>query len=152
MNAVGIDVSKGKSMVAALLNKRQFSLWYPSTQQRRENLQKGALNLTEIQHEDRHGNHMGSGFLQLGSNQTHATFPFRQAKPALYFHAFTFIQVILRLVLNLTLSRSAQSRAGEADSVFLAITEILTVSVDLIRQNTAGIMPFTLPEPFYHLL
>ena len=111
MNAVGIDVSKGKSMVAALLNKRQFSLWYPSTQQRRENLQKGALNLTEIQHEDRHGNHMGSGFLQL-SNQTHATFPFRQAKPALYFHAFTFIQVILRLVPNVTLSRSAQGWTG----------------------------------------
>ena len=112
MNAVGIDVSKGKSMVAALLNKRQFSLWYPSTQQRRENLQKGALNLAEIQHQNRHGDHMSRCFPQFCGDQTHATFPFRQAKPALYFHAFTFIQVILRLVLNLTLSRSAQGRTG----------------------------------------
>ena len=92
------------------INKYQFSLQHPSIQQCCQNLQKGALNLTEIQHEDRHGNHMGSGFLQLRSNQTHATFPFRQAKPALYFHAFTFTQAILRLVPNFTLSRSARGR------------------------------------------
>lgn len=34
----------------------------------------------------------------------------------------------------------------------LAIVEILTVSIDLVRQDTAGIMPFPLPEPFCHLL
>ena len=55
---------------------------------------------------------MGGGFLQLCSNQSHAAFPFRQTKPALYFHTFTFIQIILCLALNLILSRSAQSRTG----------------------------------------
>ena len=55
---------------------------------------------------------MGGGFLQLRSNQTHTAFPFRQTEPALYFHSFTFIQVILRLVPKLILSRSAQGRTG----------------------------------------
>ena len=34
----------------------------------------------------------------------------------------------------------------------LAITEILAVSIDLVRQNAVGIMPFPLREPFCHLL
>ena len=36
--------------------------------------------------------------------------------------------------------------------MLLAITEILAVSVDLVRQDTAGVMSFPLPEPFCHLL
>ena len=67
---------------------------HPSIQQYCQNLQKGALNLTEIQHEDRHGNHMSSGFLQLCSNQSHAAFPFRQTEPALYFHTLALIPVL----------------------------------------------------------
>ena len=92
------------------INKYQFSLQHPSIQQCCQNLQKGALNPTEIQHENRHGDHMGSGFPQFCSNQSRAAFPLRQTKPALYFHAFTFTQAILRLVPNFTLSRSARGR------------------------------------------
>ena len=94
------------------INKYQFSLQHPSIQQCCQSLQKGALNLTEIQHKDRHGDHMGSSFPQFCSNQSRAAFPFRQTKPTLYFHAFTFIKIILRFVPDLTLPGSAQGQTG----------------------------------------
>ena len=43
---------KGGKITAEVLDKRQFSLQHPSIQQCCKNLQKGALNLSEIQHED----------------------------------------------------------------------------------------------------
>ena len=122
------------------------------SQQIREQAQKGALNLAEIQHQNRHGNHMSSGLPQFCGDQPHAAFALRQTESALHFHTLALIPVILGLISCLIPLGSSQCRARESDSVLLAITEILTVSVDLVRQNTAGIMPFTLPEPFYHLL
>ena len=44
------------SIKQSLLNRCQFSLWHLSAQQHGHNLQKGALNLAEIQHQNRHGN------------------------------------------------------------------------------------------------
>ena len=82
---------------------------------------------------------MGSGFPQLCGDQTHAAFTFRQTEPALHFHTLAFIPVILCLVSDLTPLGTPQRRTGEPDSVLLAIVEILTVSVDLVRQNAAGI-------------
>ena len=95
---------------------------------------------------------MGGSFAQSGHDQPHATFALCQTEPALYFHTLTLIPVILSLVPGFALLGATQCRTGESDSVLLAITEILTVSVDPVRQDTAGIMPFPLPEPFCHLL
>ena len=84
---------------------------------------------------------MSSGFLQLCSNQSHAAFPFRQTKPALYFHTFTFIQIILCLVLNLILSRSLP-RAGPDNRIprSLQVAEDFHGSGKFVCQNTAGIV------------
>ena len=73
---------------------------------------KGRTESSEIQDQDRHGNHMGGGFPQFSGNQSHAAFSFCKAKPALYFHAFTFIKVIPRFVPGLALPGPAQCRTG----------------------------------------
>ena len=95
---------------------------------------------------------MGGGFPQFCRNQSHATFTLRQTEPTLHFHTLAFISVILSLVSGLTLPGTPQRRTGEPDSVCLAIAEIFTVPINLVRQNTAGIVSFTLTEPFCHLL
>ena len=63
----------------------------------------------------------------------------RGNKPTLYFHTLTLIPVLLSLVSGFALLGATQCRTGEPDSVLLAIVEILTVSVDLVRQNAAGV-------------
>ena len=95
---------------------------------------------------------MSRGFPQFCGDQTHAAFAFRQTELSLHFHTLALIPVILNLVSGLTLLWTPQSRAGEADSVLLAIAEILTVSVDLVCQNTARIITLTLPKPLCHLM
>ena len=84
----------------------------PDGEQHHQNPQKGALNLAEIQQQDRHGNHMGSSFTQSRGNKPHAAFPFCQAESALYLYAFTFIQTILCFVPVIVLPRPAQCRTG----------------------------------------
>ena len=82
---------------------------------------------------------MGSGFPQFCRDQPHATFALCQTEPALYFHTLALIPVVLSLVSGFALLGATQCRTGEPDSVCLAIVEILTVSVDLVRQNAAGV-------------
>ena len=118
----------------------------------RKQLQKDALNLAEIQHQNRHGKHMGSGLLQLCSDQSHTAFAFCQTEFALHFHTFAFVFVVLSLVSGFTFLGSSQSRTGKPDTMLLAIAEIISVSVDLVRQNAGRVMSFPLPEPFCHCL
>ena len=86
---------------------------------------------------------MGGGFPQFCGGLPHTAFALGQTEPALYFHAFAFIPVILRLIPVFSLPGLSQRQTGEPDSVLPAIDEIFTVSVDIVRQNAAGIM--TLP-------
>lgn len=65
--------------------------------QKRKKLQNGALNLAEIQHQNRYGNHLSSGFPQFGRNQSHAAFTLCQTELALHFHALTLIPIVLSL-------------------------------------------------------
>ena len=115
------------------INKYQFSLQHPSIQQCCQNLQKGALNLTEIQCENRHGDHMDSGFPQFCGDQPHAAFALRQTELALHFHTLALVPIILSLVSDFALLWAPQCRTGEPDTMLLAITEILPVPVDLVR-------------------
>lgn len=92
---------------------------------------------------------MGGGFPQFCMPPT--AFALRQAEPALNFHTLAFISVILRLVSGFSLPGPSQRRAGEPNVMLLAITEVFPVPVDLVRQDTAGIMPLPLAEPFCHL-
>lgn len=95
---------------------------------------------------------MGRSFPQPCSDQSRAAFAFRQTEPALHFHALALIPIVLSLVSGFALLRPPQSRAGKADPTRLAIAEILPVSVDLVCQNTAGVMPLPLAESLCHLL
>ena len=82
---------------------------------------------------------MGNGLPQFCRDQPHTAFALRQTEPTLYFHTLTLIPVVLSLVSGLTFFGTSQCWAGEPDSVLLAIVEIFTVSVDLVRQNAAGV-------------
>ena len=82
---------------------------------------------------------MGGGFPQFCGYQSHAAFALCQTEPALHFHTVAFIPVVLSLVSGLALPGTSQCRTGEADPMRLAIAEILTVSVDFVRQDPAGV-------------
>lgn len=95
---------------------------------------------------------MGLSFPQLGGGQPQSAFALCQAEPTLHFHPFTFILAVLSLVSGPTFLGAAQGRTRKPDAMLLAEAEILTVSVYLVRQNAAGIMPFPFPKSFdYHL-
>ena len=95
---------------------------------------------------------MGRSLPQLCGNQPHATFSLRQTESALHFHALALIPIVLSLVSGFTLLRVPQSRTGKTDPVRLAIAEILPVSVDFVRQDSAGVMPLSRTEPLCHFL
>ena len=101
-------------------------------------MENGALNLAEVDHQNRHGNHMSSSLPQFCGDQPHAAFALRQTEPALHFHTLTLIPVILGLVPGFALLWASQCRTGEPDSVLLATVEILTISVDPVRKDEAG--------------
>ena len=84
------------------------------------------------------------------SDQPHATFTLRQTEPALHFHALALIPLVLSLGSGFTLLGPPQSWAGKTDPMRLAIAEILTVSVDFVRQDPAGVMPLSCSEPLCH--
>lgn len=131
------------------MSPEQWPFWavQENCQQICEQAQKDTLNLTQIQHQNGHYNHMGGGFPQSCGDHPHAAFTLGRTEPAFYFHAFAFIPVILRLISGLTLLGTPQRRIGEPDSVLPAITEIFTGSVDLVRQNVAEIMTLRLWNP-----
>ena len=112
----------------------------------------GALNLTQIQQQNGQGNHMCSCFFQLRCHQSHSTFPLSQTEFAFYFYPFAFVPVILCLIPERILLWPAQSRTGQPDSSLFAVTQILTVPVNLIRQYTAGIVSLAPVEFFNHFL
>ena len=93
---------------------------------------------------------MGRSLPQLCSDQPHATFTLRQSESALHFHALALIPIVLSLVSGFTLLVPPQSWAGKTDPMRLAIAEILPVSVDFVRQDPAGVMPFSRSEPLCH--
>lgn len=95
---------------------------------------------------------MGSRFPQFSGDKSHAAFSLCQTEPALHFHSLALIPIVLRLVSGFALLWAAQCRTREPDSVRLTIAEILPVSVDLVCQNTAGVMPLPLAESLCHLL
>lgn len=95
---------------------------------------------------------MGRSLPQLCGDQPHATFALCQTEPALHYHSLALIPIVLRLVSGFALLWAAQCRTREPDSVRLTIAEILPVSVDLVCQNTAGVMPLPLAESLCHLL
>lgn len=82
-------------------------------QQRHERVQKSALNLTELQYQNEHGDHIGNSLPHLCS----AAFAFRQTESALHLHTLAFIPVILSLVSSLVLPGASQIRTGELDSM-----------------------------------
>ena len=112
--------------------------------------QQGALNLSEVQLQNGHGDAVGDGFAQLRRDQPQAALALGQAELPLHFHTLTFVQEILRLVSDLVLLRPAQRRSGEPDAVLLAKPQVLPVAVDLICQNPTGIMPLPFLEPLCH--
>ena len=81
--------------------------------------QKGAPNFAEIQYNNGHGNHMVSCLAQLCCDQTHPALTLCQAEPALHFHTFTFIPIVLSHVPDFTLLWLPQCRTGEPDAMHL---------------------------------
>ncbi len=60
-----------------------------------QRLQKGRLNIPQIQHDDRHGDAVGDGFFQLRHNQSDAAFAFGQAEAAFDLNTLAFIPILL---------------------------------------------------------
>lgn len=69
-----------------------------------------------------------------------AAFALGQIEPALRFYTLALILIILGLVPSILFSWETHCRAGEPYPVRFAVVESLTVPVDLVRQNTAGVM------------
>ena len=85
-DAVAMALNVSRQAVAkwesnqAVLNKCPIFVLSENLQKTCEQAQKGALNLAEIQHQDRHGDHMSRSLPQLCSDQPHAAFTFRQTE------------------------------------------------------------------------
>ena len=107
------------------------------------------LNLTQIQHHDRHGNSEANGFFQLCVHFAEITFPFGETELSLHFDPLALVKNRLLSVTALVLLGSAKRRAAETDPMQLAIAEILTVSIDLICQHTLRIMSLPLTVTLY---
>lgn len=94
-------------------------------------MQKGALNLTQIQQQNGQGNHMLSRFFQLHCHQPHSTLPFSQTEFAFYLDPLALVPVILDLVPFLAFFGPSQSWPGKPDSPLFAVAEILPIPVYL---------------------
>lgn len=90
-----------------------------------------------------HGNAVGNGLEQLDHNQPQTSVALFKAEAPLHFSALTFVYIILHFVAELLLLRRAQGWAGQVDAVLFAVMQILPIAVALVRQKTAGKMPFT---------
>ena len=102
-------------------------------------LQKSARNLTQIQHQNGHGNHMRSCHFQLRCHQSHPAFPLCQTESALYLYPLAFVPIILRMIANLALPWSTKSRPRQPDTTVLTVAEILPVPV--IPGGDPGVFP-----------
>lgn len=116
-----------------------------------QQFKEGALNLSQIQYQNGHDNHMRSSIFQLRHDQSHSTLPLLQAEPAFHFLAPAFILVVLNLVPLFTLPGPPQCRAGQTDTTLFAVAEILPIPVDLICQNPARIVPLPFAKILYRL-
>ena len=105
------------------------------TQKREKQVRKGKLNLSQIQHHNRHGKREANGFFQLCFYFSEIAPTLGKAELSLNLYPFILVKICLLSVALLIFPRSAQSRPAEPDPVSFAITEILTVAVDLIRQH-----------------
>ena len=121
------------------------------TEKQDKQARKGKLNLSQIQHHNRHGKRETNGFFQLCFYLSKITFPLGKAELSLNFYPFILIEICLLPVALFIFPGSAQSRPAEPDSVRLAKTEILTVAVDLIRQHALRPVPLTGFVPFNRL-
>ena len=65
------------------------------------------------------------------------------------FNALVLVEISLFPVTPFILLGSSQSRTAEANPMQLAVTEILTVAVDLICQYTLRVMSLSGSETFY---
>ena len=119
------------------------------TEKQDKQARKSKLNLSQIQHHNRHGKRETNGFFQLCFYLSKITFPLGKAELSLNLYAFILIEICLLPVALFIFPGSAQSRPAESDSVRLAITEILTVAVDLIRQYAFRVVPLTGFEALY---
>lgn len=129
--------------IFAAEQKTSINSWQP---------QKGILNLTQIQHQNGHGDYMVYGFMQLCSDQSHAAFALCQTESALCFYSFAFIPVILCFVSDFAFLGATKRRSREPNAMCFAITEILAVAVDFVCQNPTWIMLFALPEAFHSFI
>lgn len=75
--------------------KSEFLKWMPRLEPMEQRLQKGRLNIPQIQHDDRHGDAVGDGFFQLRHNQSDAAFAFGQAEAAFDLNTLAFIPILL---------------------------------------------------------
>lgn len=93
---------------------------------------------------NRHGKTVTRRFLKLCHNQSHATFSFGKTELSFNLSAFAFVLIILPLVPHFTFFRSTLSSTGQAYSARFAKVQIISISIDLICQNTLWIMACTL--------
>ncbi len=141
-------------MEAYIMSTEQTTV-FPWNQQRHENrrqLQKHALNLSEFQNQNGHGSTVGNRVLQLCHDLSKSAFSFGETKPPLHFHTLTFIYEVLDSTPVFIFLRPAQCRTGQVNTVIPAVADILSVPIDLVRKNAAGIMSFPCTETSCHRL
>ena len=107
------------------------------------------LDLAQIQHHNRHGKRKTYGLFQLCFHFSKVAFSLGKTELPLNFNALVLVEICLPLVALFILFRSAQCRSAEPDSMQLAIAEVFSISVDLIRQHTLRILSFAGSVPLY---
>lgn len=93
-------------------------------------------------------NHRLSSLLQAGSDPIPAIGTLAGTEGSLHGIALADVDVLLLPVGFPVLGRSAQARSGNSDMVLFAISQIVSVAIELVHQHAFGIMPVTLPVPF----
>ena len=95
---------------------------------------------------------MRSRLLQLCRHQSHAALALRQAEATLYFHTLAFVYMRLPLIWSDIFLWPAERRTGEPDVALLAICQIVSIAIYLVREDPLVIMPFALVETFRDIL
>ena len=108
------------------------------------------MELSQVQQQNGHGKAMTNCFFQSCHDHSQSTFPLSQAELPFNLHTVGLILIITLFVPLFILSRTSQSRAGQANVMSRTIAEILAVSIDFVRQHTLWIPACTSPIALNH--
>ena len=119
-----------------------------SVQKTGKHLLKGALNLTQNQHQNGHGDHMRGDFQQFCRDSPHDAFALCEAESSLNFNTLVIIPVVLHRISGFTAIRASQRRTGEPYPMRLAVAEAFILLIDLVRKDPCRVVSLPFSDAF----